>query len=243
VKIVGDSHLRGTAARIDQYLNTKFEVCSRFKLGANIEELVDTLEKDFKCLGKKDVIVINRGANDIGSKRKQISGVLVKMTQFMQKYNNNNNVIVVNIPHRHDVDMNSETNLEIQTFNRNLHKRAKAFSHVALVETEFNRKYFIQHGMHLNKSGKEWLSKLIATQISRLVKRNNRDVPVIALNWKDESKDKQNTVNVHTKSMILPDLNNSRQSDETHKEIVVCRTSNTLKKLPVTRNNDFLWKQ
>jgi hypothetical protein len=58
--------------------------------------------------------------------------------------------------------------------------------------------------MHLNKRGKEWLSELIATQISRLVKRNNRDITVIALNWKDESKDKQNTVNVHTKSMILP---------------------------------------
>ena len=27
VKIVGDSHLRGTAARVDQYLNTIFEVC------------------------------------------------------------------------------------------------------------------------------------------------------------------------------------------------------------------------
>jgi hypothetical protein len=61
VKIVGNSHLRGTAARIDQYLNTKFEVCISVKPGANTEELVDTLEKDFKCLGKKDVIVINGG--------------------------------------------------------------------------------------------------------------------------------------------------------------------------------------
>jgi hypothetical protein len=40
--------------------------------------------------------------------------------------------------------------------------------------------------MHLNKSGKEWLSKMIATQICRLVKSNKRDAPVIALNWKDE---------------------------------------------------------
>ena len=49
--------------------------------------------------------------------------------------------------------------------------------------------------MHLNKSGKEWLSKLIATKICRLVKSNNKDVPVIPLNWKDEFTDKQNTVN------------------------------------------------
>jgi hypothetical protein len=52
VKIVGDSHLRGTGTKIDQYLNTKFEVCSWIKPGANTEELVSTLEKDFKCLGK-----------------------------------------------------------------------------------------------------------------------------------------------------------------------------------------------
>jgi lysophospholipase L1-like esterase len=53
---------------------------------ANTEEL-DTLEKDFKCLGKKDVTVINIGANGVGSKRNQMNTVLVKMTQFMQKYN------------------------------------------------------------------------------------------------------------------------------------------------------------
>jgi hypothetical protein len=35
-----------------QYLNTKFEVCSWIKRGANTEELVGTLEKDFKGLGK-----------------------------------------------------------------------------------------------------------------------------------------------------------------------------------------------
>jgi hypothetical protein len=49
--------------------------------------------------------------------------------------------------------------------------------------------------MYLNKSGKEWLSKLIATQICRLVKSNNKDVPVIPLNWKDDLTNKQNTIN------------------------------------------------
>ena len=88
MKIIGDRQLRGTATKIDQYLNTKFEVCSWIKPGANTEEFVDTLEKDFKCLGKKDVIVISEGANDIGSKRNQTNKVLVKMTHFMQKHNN-----------------------------------------------------------------------------------------------------------------------------------------------------------
>ena len=45
VTILGDSHQKGTATKIDQYLNTKFEVCSWVKPGANTEELVNTLEK------------------------------------------------------------------------------------------------------------------------------------------------------------------------------------------------------
>ena len=69
----------------------------------------------------------------IGSKRNQTNKVLVKMAQFMQKHNNSN-IIVVNIPHRCDMDRNSLTNLEIQAVNRKLNKMEKIFSHVALVD-------------------------------------------------------------------------------------------------------------
>jgi hypothetical protein len=45
VKVVGDSHLRGMAAKINQYLNLKFEIFSWIKPRADTKELVDTLEK------------------------------------------------------------------------------------------------------------------------------------------------------------------------------------------------------
>ena len=63
------------------------------------------------------------------------------MMQFMQKYNNIN-IIVVNIPHRYNMDRHSVTNFETQTFNRKLSMMAKVFSHVAIVEIDLNRKYF-----------------------------------------------------------------------------------------------------
>jgi hypothetical protein len=141
------------------------------------------------------------------------------MTKFMQEYSNNN-IAVVNILHRY-MDRNSVTNLEIQAFNRKLNKMIKIFSHVAVVETDSHRKYFTQHGRHRNKSGKEWLSKLIATQICRLVKSKNRDVSEITLNWKDESADKQNTVNVHTKPKISPDQDNNSQTQHTKRVLYV----------------------
>ena len=63
------------------------------------------------------------------------------MAQFMQKHNNSN-IIVVDIPHRYDTDRNSVTNLEIQAVNRKLNKKAKIFSHVAIVETDLKQEIF-----------------------------------------------------------------------------------------------------
>jgi hypothetical protein len=85
VKILGDSHFRGTALKIDQYLNTKFEVCSWIKPGATTKEIVNTLENDLKCLGTQNVIVVNGRLNDIGPKRNQTHNVLVHMAQFIQE--------------------------------------------------------------------------------------------------------------------------------------------------------------
>jgi hypothetical protein len=64
VKIIGDSHLKGNAARINQFLNTKFQLCSFIKPGSSANQLVHSQETEYMCLGRKDVIVINGGSND-----------------------------------------------------------------------------------------------------------------------------------------------------------------------------------
>jgi len=79
VKIVGDSYFRGIAPKIDQYLNTKFKVCSWIKPGATTKEIVNTLGSDLKCLGTQDVIVVSGGMNDIDSKKNQKHKVLAHM--------------------------------------------------------------------------------------------------------------------------------------------------------------------
>ena len=86
------------------------------------------------------------------------------MTQFMQKYNNTD-IIVVNIPPRHDLAKDSLTNLAIQPYNVTLSKTVKSFRHVTLVEMVPNRKYFTKHGLYVNSIGKDLLAKLIATKI------------------------------------------------------------------------------
>jgi lysophospholipase L1-like esterase len=150
VKIIGDSHFREIAARIDQYLNTKFEVNSWVKPGATTEEITATLEKDLSCLCKKDVIVINGGANDIDSKGNRINRVLVNMLKFMQNYATTN-IIIVNIPHRYDMNRKSVTNSDIHASNRKLDKIVERFRRVTIVGVDSNRKHFTRQGMHLNK--------------------------------------------------------------------------------------------
>jgi lysophospholipase L1-like esterase len=108
---------------------------------------------EFMSLGRKDVIVINGGSNDIVNNNTKRNGILVMITQFMQKYNNTN-IIVVNIPHRHDLAKASRANFEIQAFNAKLSKIANSCRHVSLVAKDFNGKHFTKHGLHLNNARK-----------------------------------------------------------------------------------------
>jgi hypothetical protein len=71
------------------------------------------------------------------------------MIQFMQKYNNTN-IIVANIPPRHDLAKDCKTSVAIQAYNVKLSKTAKLFRHVTFEEMVSNRKYFTKHGLHLN---------------------------------------------------------------------------------------------
>ena len=79
------------------------------------------MEKNCKCLGKTDVIVINGGANDISSIRTHMISAVGKMAHTVQKYNNTN-IIIVNIPHRYDLDKTLVINSEIYAFNKQLLK-------------------------------------------------------------------------------------------------------------------------
>jgi len=175
------------------------------------------------------------------------------MTQFMQKYNNTN-IMVVNISHRRDLAKDSKTNLEIRAFNAKLSKTAKSFSHATLVEMDSNRKYLTKLGLLLNRTGKEWLAKQISTQINMLINNINKIDPVIALNWKEETAnmninvpDNQmpNVISTDddlSKVLILQNQIHNNQLNMANSESL-CRTSNRQEKAPITRSKDFfLWQ-
>jgi hypothetical protein len=224
VLISGDSHLKGISENNDQFVNTKVSVCSFIKPGASINQIVSLQENEFKKLGNNDVIVVSGGTNDMDNNCDKGSKVLKKMTKFMQSYNNTN-IVIMNIPHRYDLEKNSKINLKIQKVNRKLKKMLYRFGHVTLLETDTERKFYTKHGLHLNKKGKDVLARSIANLIQKLILNEDKGKKGIILDWKG-------VINV---SEIA--LNSIQECDDK----ISNRTSMRKKKPPVTRKNYFLW--
>jgi hypothetical protein len=266
VNVIGDSHLKGSAERINQHLNTKYEVCSFIKPGASINQIVHSQEIEFRSLGKKDVIIINGGTNDFGSINTRRNEAAVKITQFLQKYSNTN-IILVNIPQRHDLHKESRINLEIQALSTKLGRIASLFDHVTLINADFNRNLFTNHGLHLNKAGKEGLAKLIASNIDKIVNKSNKTKLPILLKGKKEPSNERASISSNctpeqkpidedsspspssptlttTATVATPDSTfqlHKNQDNKTDSELTR-RSSSRQKKAPVTRCNDFLWQ-
>jgi hypothetical protein len=68
---------------------------------------------------------------------------------------------------------------------------------------------------------------------------NIGEEPVIVLYWNDGPPNEQIIVNIHSNLEVSLDQNNSSQGTEIKEEVIVHRTSNREKKLPVIRNNDI----
>ncbi|PNF22406.1 hypothetical protein B7P43_G16389 [Cryptotermes secundus] len=59
--ILGDSHSKGIATKIDDYLGNKFQVHGIVKPGAGIADIITQSSRKYKNLTKKDIIVIQGG--------------------------------------------------------------------------------------------------------------------------------------------------------------------------------------
>jgi len=159
---------------------------------------------------------------------------------------------MVNIPLRHDLAMDSQINLEIQDYNMKLSKSAMLFRNVELVEMNFNRKCFTNHGLHLNNAGKEGLAKVTASQINKIINCSPNENPVISLQWKEESINESIIVDMTLPSSRKTAVDNSPklespqiQTHDSQQELVgfecTRRTSTRQKKATISRHSDFLW--
>lgn len=103
--------------------------------------------------------------------------------QTFIKDNSHTNIILLCVPHRYDVMESSCVNNEIRSFNRKLMKYIKPFKHTTIVEINSNRERFTLYGLHLNRLGKEMISKQTVSHIYTLLGKKAK-IP-ISQDWKN----------------------------------------------------------
>ena len=170
VLILNNSHLKGSVPRRGNYLSSKFEVGEFIKPGAGFKIIVGKTIMDSFRLTKNDVLVLHSGVNDVCNSHSR--KVILQIVKFLQD-NDNANIIMLDIPHRHDLSDISYVNKEIKTFNSKLKKTAKLFNHVTILVFNSNRNLFTQHGLHLNGFGKGLLAEQIASLLYKLNGENH----------------------------------------------------------------------
>jgi hypothetical protein len=89
------------------------------KPGADLTEILTSGVNDIKDFSKKDLEIVWGGTKDVS--RNETNKGLIQIRNFVNK-NTHTNVLVMNLPHRHDLEQKSCVNDEVKRFNRNLKK-------------------------------------------------------------------------------------------------------------------------
>ena len=223
--------------------------------GAQLVNITNLADVEISALGKSDAVIVIGGANDINKNKTNIG--LTHLQKFIEN-RRNTNIMVVTASHRYDLHESSCVNNEIVVFSRKLHKLVKTADSVNIVQATLNRNDFTRHGMHLHISGKEKVAKLIGESLKKLISR--KEETPFTLKWKNELKDphQEKTVVKPTCDVIkepnlkatgLLELYEETQdqfgkpppTSTTDHNNAPSRTSNRIKKIPSTMNEDFLW--
>ena len=217
VLLIGDSNTRGYVHKLEYLLNNNYELYSIIKPGATTNELKETAKEEVSRLSCNDVILISYGINDY--EVNNFSQTLQNIIDFIQR-NNQTNIILMNLPYRYDLPNSIAVN-RIITLNRKLKKTLKAFPHTCFMETDNTRTLFTNHGLHMNKLGKQLVTCHIATLLYFTF--DQKKSPRISLSW------------YKIQNIKYP-------AQEDNQIISITRNSSCNKRLPVTRSGDFLWK-
>ena len=113
-------------------------------------------------LTQSDVLIFWGGANDV-VKNNCVHG-LKNFVNTIQS-NNHTNITLLNVSHHFDLMKSSCVNEEISKCNRKLEKLVKHLKHVSLIQLDPNRESFTEHWLYLNSSGKDIISKQLASHI------------------------------------------------------------------------------
>ena len=150
--LIGDSNIKGYACNLKSLLSDNYDFYSIVKPGSTTSELKESAKEEISKLSHDDVIIICNGTNDYEPNK--FSLTFHNIMNFI-KSNEHTNIILMNIPSRYDLPNSISVNRKISDLNRKLQTLVKAFPHMSFLKTDKDRSLSTNHGLHLNKLGKQ----------------------------------------------------------------------------------------
>jgi len=221
IHIIGDSHVRNLATKLQDNLGEQYNISSFVKPTAPMSEITKMAKEEIKNLKGDDTLVWG-GANDIS--KNNSTRALKLLSEFIIEHKEIN-MVVINSPHRQDLLPNSCVNQEVNTFNRKLSKIMKLHPNAQVLEVELDRNHFTRHGLHLNSERKSQLSQKLSLLIQNF-KTSNQEEPIPAP-WRDPLETDINS-EVHEPSISI------KKKSSTNSPL-------QRRNCPAHKNPDFLW--
>jgi hypothetical protein len=159
------SHTRGCAAEIKLKLDEGFEVQGFVNPGTGVNTISTCAKMGIQRLSKQDVVW--GGSKDVGKNETKKS---INCIQRLVKTNNHTNFILMDIPHRYDLEQISCVNKEVEKYNRRIRKHMKVFENTAVIKVDVDRSGFTKHCQHMNAKGKELMAKRRAAATKHALK-------------------------------------------------------------------------
>ncbi len=151
--------------------------------------------------------------------------ILIQVLEILKNHSSitntsitNTNIILLSIPFRFDLRNSASVNMNILKINKKLSELTKTSPYLNFVEFSNDRNLFTQHGLHRNRLGKDLMTMQIANHILTIFHKNNSTT--LCLDWYKPMEDQD----------LIPDTGQSN---------IMTRNSGCLRKIPVTRLDDF----
>jgi hypothetical protein len=149
IVMIGESHVRNCATKLQHNLGANYEVSSIIMPGAKMDATVNTARDAIKKLRSEDVVW--GGSNGM---TKNNAKVAIKHVRNFVEEKKGVNIVIIKSSHRDDLIPSSCVNNDVLNFNKQVEKKMKIYNDVKMLETDFDRKYFAKHSQHMNLSVK-----------------------------------------------------------------------------------------